>query len=70
MNRDDDPEPAATPRVQYVHGWYTTYNDDGDFPNGYGDADGPQVFVLGSAELDDAWIATPMGNERDLGEWN
>lgn len=70
MDRDDQTEPALLRGEEFIHGWYTTFNDDGDFPNGYGDTDGPQVFVLGSAERDDAWIATPIGNEQDLEEWH
>lgn len=53
----------------HVRGWYTTYNEDGGFPNGYDDADGAPVFVVGSLEEDDAWIAVPPGIVRDLETW-
>lgn len=68
MSRNDNSPPERRGE-EYIHGWYTTFNDEGDFPDGYSDGDGPQVFVLGSAERDEAWIATPLGNEQDVADW-
>lgn len=70
MERKPPSRPAAPPQdKELVRGWYTTYNEDGDFPNGYEDGDGTPVFAIGSISRDHAWLAVPCGVERDLTEW-
>lgn len=66
MNRENRSPPERPQVEEYVRSWYTTYNEDGEFPNGYDDAEGDPVFVLGSMERDEAWIAVPTGEELEL----
>lgn len=66
MIQNDSPTRGPPGAEEAVRGWYTTFNEDGGFPDGYGDADGEPIFVVESLDRENAWIAVPDGVEVDL----
>lgn len=69
MIENDSPTRGPPGTEEAVRGWYTTYNEDGGFPDGYGDADGEPIFVVESLVRENAWIAVSAGHEVGLETW-